>query len=72
MFAAIAKRIAGKDISLKSIIQHANCAVSTAQKTVTLVTYKTTEAAVHKAVDDVTKYGYLTNRLQIIRIEHAG
>ena len=39
------------------------------QKTVILVTHETTEAAVRKAVDGITKDGHLTDKPQVIRIE---
>ena len=41
-------------------------------KTVILVTHETTEAAVRKAVDGITKDGHLTDKPQVIRIERAG
>lgn len=73
VFAAIAKRMADNDISLESIVQHANGTEGgIAQKTVILVTHETTEAAVRKAVDGVTKDGHLTDKPQVIRIERAG
>ena len=72
VFAAIAKRMADNDISLESIVQHADGALAKDQKTVVLVTAETTEAAVRKAVDGVTKDGHLTDKAQVIRIERAG
>jgi homoserine dehydrogenase len=72
VFAAIAKRMADSDISLESIVQHAVSAETAAQKTVILVTHETTEAAVRKAVDGITKDGHLTDKPQVIRIERAG
>ena len=69
VFAAIAKRMAGNAISLESIVQHA--AEADAQKTVILVTHETTEAAVRKAVDGITRDGHLTDKPQVIRIERA-
>lgn len=72
VFAAIAKRMADNDISLESIVQHAVSAETDAQKTVILVTHETTEAAVRKAVDGITKDGHLTDKPQVIRIERAG
>jgi len=71
VFAAIAKRMADNDISLESIVQHANGTDTTTQKTVILVTHETTEAAVRKAVDGVTKDGHLIDKPQVIRIERA-
>ena len=70
VFAAIAKRMADNDISLESIVQHS--ADAEAQKTVILVTHETTEAAVRKATDGITKDGHLTTKPQVIRIERAG
>ncbi|TPI51686.1 MULTISPECIES: homoserine dehydrogenase [unclassified Mesorhizobium] len=72
VFAAIAKRMADNDISLESIVQHAISGEVAAQKTVILVTHETTEAAVRKAVDGITKDGHLTDKPQVIRIERAG
>ncbi|TSE12103.1 homoserine dehydrogenase [Mesorhizobium intechi] len=72
VFAAIAKRMADNDISLESIVQHAVSGEVAAQKTVILVTHETTEAAVRKAVDGITKDGHLTDKPQVIRIERAG
>jgi homoserine dehydrogenase len=70
VFAAIAKRMADNNISLESIVQHS--ADSEAQKTVILVTHETTEAAVRRATDGITKDGHLTAKPQVIRIERAG
>ena len=69
VFAAIAKRMADNQISLESIVQHS--ADAEAQKTVILVTHETTEAAVRKATDGITKDGHLTDKPQVIRIERA-
>ncbi|MDX8497393.1 homoserine dehydrogenase [Mesorhizobium sp. VK4C] len=71
VFAAIAKRMADNDISLESIVQQAAGPETEAQKTVILVTHETTEAAVRKAVEGVTKDGHLTDKPQVIRIERA-
>lgn len=71
VFAAIAKRMADSDISLESIVQHANGENGDKQKTVILVTHETTEAAVRKAVDGITKDGHLVDKPQVIRIERA-
>jgi len=70
VFAAIAKRMADNDISLESIVQHS--AEAENQKTVILVTHETTEAAVRKATDGITRDGHLTTKPQVIRIERAG
>lgn len=72
VFAAIAKRMADNDISLESIVQHAAGPETEAQKTVILVTHETTEAAVRKAVDGITRDSLLTDKPQVIRIERAG
>ncbi|WP_457936715.1 homoserine dehydrogenase [Mesorhizobium sp. 10J20-29] len=72
VFAAIAKRMADSDISLESIVQHAAEGEVADQKTVILVTHETTEAAVRKATDGITKDGHLTAKPQVIRIERAG
>ncbi len=72
VFAAIAKRMADNEISLESIVQHAGGTADASQKTVILVTHETTEAAVRKAVDGVTKDGHLVDKPQVIRIERAG
>ncbi len=70
VFAAIARRMADNDISLESIVQRA-AESSETEKTVILVTHETTEAAVRKAVDGITKDGHLTAKAQVIRIERA-
>ncbi len=72
VFAAVAKRMADNEISLESIVQHAVEQGAAAQKTVILVTHETTEAAVRKAVEGITKDGHLTDKPQVIRIERAG
>jgi homoserine dehydrogenase len=72
VFAAIAKRMADSDISLESIVQHAGGKPSDTQKTVILVTHETTEAAVRRAVEGVTRDGHLIDKPQVIRIERAG
>lgn len=71
VFAAIAKRMADNDISLESIVQHAQGPATAQQKTIILVTHETTEAAVRKAVEGVTKDGILIDKPQVIRIERA-
>lgn len=70
-FAAIAKRMAANDISLESIVQHANGENGADRKTVILVTHETTEAAVRKAVDGITRDGHVVDTPQVIRIERA-
>ncbi|SEB38242.1 homoserine dehydrogenase [Nitratireductor aquibiodomus] len=71
VFAAIAKRMADNEISLESIVQHADGGLPDEQKNVILVTHETTEAAVRKAVDGVMKDGHLVDKPQVIRIERA-
>ena len=71
VFAAIARRMADNDISLESIVQRSVDGKDGAQKTVILVTHETTEAAVRKAVDGITKDGHLVDKPQVIRIERA-
>jgi len=71
VFAAIAKRMADSDISLESIVQRAAPGDEEGRKTVILVTHETTEAAVRKAVDGITKDGHLVDKPQVIRIERA-
>ncbi len=72
VFAAVARRMAENEISLESIVQHANGANPETQKTVILVTHETTEAAVRKAVEGITEDGHLVDKPQVIRIERAG
>jgi homoserine dehydrogenase len=72
VFAAIAKRMADNEISLESIVQHADGAGDAERKTVILVTHETTEADVRKAVEGITKDGHLVDKPQVIRIERAG
>ncbi|MBX3570402.1 MAG: homoserine dehydrogenase [Rhizobiaceae bacterium] len=71
VFAAVAKRMADNGISLESIVQRAPETNGSDIKTVILVTHETTEAAVRKAVDAITKDGHLTDKAQVIRIERA-
>lgn len=70
-FAAIAKRMAANYISLESIVQHANGENGADHKTVILVTHETTEAAVRKAVEGITRDGHVVDTPQVIRIERA-
>ncbi len=72
VFAAVAKRMADNHISLESIVQRAVEDEADTTKTVVLVTHETTEAAVRKAVEGITKDGHLTDKPQVIRIERAG
>ena len=71
VFAGVAKRMADNDISLESIVQHGSSAEGDNSKTVILVTHETTEAAVRKAVEGITKDGHLVDKPQVIRIERA-
>ena len=71
VIAAIAKRMADNEISLESIVQHATDTDSADRKTVILVTHETTEAAVRKAVDGITRDDHLIDKAQVIRIERA-
>ena len=72
VFAAVAKRMAENDISLESIVQHADGRPEADEKTIILVTHETTEAAVRKAVDGIVRDGHITDKPQVIRIERAG
>jgi len=72
VFAAVARRMADAGISLESIVQRAMEPADDSRKTVILVTHETTEAAVRKAIDGITKDGHLTDKPQVIRIERAG
>ena len=71
VFADIARRMAENNISLESIVQHANGSTGSDQKTVILVTHETTEAAVRVAVEEITQGGHLVDKPQVIRIERA-
>ncbi len=73
VFADIARRMADNGISLESIVQHSDPGNTgpDAPKTVVLVTHETTEAAVRKAVEEITGDGHLVDRPQVIRIERA-
>jgi homoserine dehydrogenase len=72
VFASVAKRMADSEISLESIVQHSAGPEAADKKTVILVTHETTEAAVRRAVEGVTKDGHLVDKPQVIRIERAG
>lgn len=70
VFASVAKRMADNDISLESIVQRPmieNHAPDT--KTIVLVTHKTTESAVRRALTAITDDKYLVDKPQMIRIE---
>ena len=72
VFASVAKRMADNDISLESIVQRADGGNDETQKTIILVTHETTESAVRKAVEGITRNGILIDKPQVIRIERAG
>jgi homoserine dehydrogenase len=74
--ATIATRLADQKISIESIVQrHANGVdvVQTAGKAapvpVILITYATSEDAVHRALDAVQRDKVISGRPQVIRIE---
>jgi homoserine dehydrogenase len=72
VFAAVARRMAENDISLESIVQRpGETRAASDLKTVILVTHETTEAAVRKALDGITKDGHVIDKPQMIRIERA-
>lgn len=71
VFAGLTRRMADNEISLESIVQQADPLQVETHKTVVLVTHETTEAAVRKAVDGITKDGHLVDKAQVIRIERA-
>lgn len=72
-FASIASRMAGEDISLKSIVQHRPGRPGIADdgaQPVILVTHKTTESAISSALAAIRSDGHLASRPQMIRIEN--
>ncbi len=71
VFAAVAGRMAENEISLESIVQQSEFAGGPDEKTVILVTHETTEAAVRRAVAEITQDGHLSEKAQVIRIERA-
>jgi homoserine dehydrogenase len=69
-FASIARRMAENAISLDSIVQRRRAgAVSPSSAPVVLITHETTEAAVRKALDAVSRDGHLAGEPRMIRIE---
>ena len=69
-FASIARRMAENAISLDSIVQRRRTGQSEADTTpVVLITHETTEAAVRKALDAVSRDGHLAGEPRMIRIE---
>ena len=71
-FAAIATRMAEKQISLESIVQRGRLkrgAAAGGPVPVILLTYATTEALIREALAKVVEDGYIAERPQVIRIE---
>ncbi|WP_182085817.1 homoserine dehydrogenase [Aureimonas sp. ME7] len=69
-FASIARRMADNDISLESIVQRRREGDDASDATpVILITHETTEAAVKKALEAVSKDGHLKAAPRMIRIE---
>ena len=75
-FAAIAKRMAEKDISLESIVQRQRAPRSDARagkeakpQPVVLITYETTESAIREALDRIAADEVIAEVPQMIRIE---
>jgi homoserine dehydrogenase len=79
-FAAIARRMADKSISLESIVQRARAPrssapghpVPVAPQPVILITYETTEAAIREALAAIKADGHIVGEPQMIRIEQFG
>lgn len=69
VFAGIAIRMAENNISLESIVQHADQHIEGNPQTIILVTHATTEKAVRKAVELIKSEDYLLSEPQVIRIE---
>ena len=70
--AAIATRMAEKQISLESIVQRGRLkrgAAAGGPVPVILLTYATTEALIREALAKVVEDGYIAERPQLIRIE---
>ncbi|MGE0846878.1 MAG: ACT domain-containing protein, partial [Flavobacteriaceae bacterium] len=72
-FAAIARRMAEKQISLESIVQRNRHRSGNPQdpQPVMLITYDTTEAQIREALDAIEADGNIVGRAQMIRIEHV-
>lgn len=69
-FASIARRMAENQISLESIVQRRRDeSQDDSTRPVVLITHETTEAAVRKALDAVSKDGHLAGEPRMIRIE---
>jgi homoserine dehydrogenase len=79
-FAAIAQRMAERGISLESIVQRRGAPSAAApehpvpveQRSVILITYATTEAAIREALDAIKADGHIAKAPQMIRIEQLG
>jgi homoserine dehydrogenase len=79
-FAAIARRMADKGISLESIVQRRRAPKSAAPEhlvpvepqPVIMITYETTEAAIREALDTIRTDGHIAEEPQMIRIEEFG
>jgi len=72
VFAAVAQSMAQNDISLESIVQRPIVEEQEpGTKTIILVTHETTEAAIRKALEAITRDGNLVDKPQMIRIERS-
>ncbi|MBK9081941.1 MAG: homoserine dehydrogenase [Rhizobiales bacterium] len=67
--AAIATRMAERQISLESIVQKASHSAGGGRVPVILITHATTETAVREALDKVVADGFVSGKPQLIRIE---
>jgi len=73
--AAIATRMAERDISLESIVQRrsdSKTAKANGEANIILVTHETTELAIKEALENIAKDGKLAGEAQMIRIEKLG
>ncbi|KAA0970732.1 homoserine dehydrogenase [Aureimonas fodinaquatilis] len=68
-FASIARRMAENQISLESIVQRKASDDDGSVAPIILITHETTEAAVRKALEAVSRDGHLRGEPQTIRIE---
>ncbi|KEC54498.1 homoserine dehydrogenase [Bartonella koehlerae] len=68
VFAAVAKHMAGNNISLESIVQRPFMEGQSV-KTIILITHETTEVNVQQALAEIEKDGHLVAKSQFIRIE---
>ncbi len=70
VFASIARRMAENAISLESIVQRRRADEGGSEiAPVILITHETTEAAVRKALDAISRDGHLSGEPRMIRIE---